>query len=78
MDQDSFIPSSITIAAGATVVWENTSPIPHTVTAEDGSYDAGVLQPGQTFSQTFPEAGTYRFFCQIHPDTMRGTITVEG
>lgn len=86
-----FDPAGIVVAEGDTVTWTVTKSIdePHTVTSgESGAADAGKLfdsglqdteklkANGKTFSYTFDEAGTYAYFCQVHPTTMKGTVTV--
>ncbi|MGH2531401.1 MAG: cupredoxin domain-containing protein [Thermomicrobiales bacterium] len=72
-----FEPGTITIEAGTTVTWTNTGAAPHTVTADDGSFDSGTIDSGGTYSQTFDTPGTYSYFCAIHP-SMTATITVTG
>jgi predicted lipoprotein with Yx(FWY)xxD motif len=72
-----FQPNAITVDIGATVTWTNTGAKPHTVTADDGSFDSGTLSNGGTFSFTFAKAGTYTFHCKIHP-SMTGTVTVQA
>ena len=71
----SFRPGTIAIATGGTVEWANDDGEAHTVTATDGGFDSGILNGGGTFSQTFTEAGSYPYFCAIHPE-MTGTVTV--
>ena len=71
-----FIPPTVEIATGGTVEWTNTDSDSHTATASDGAFDSGILAPGATFTQTFETAGSFPFFCQIHPE-MQGTITVS-
>ena len=74
----SFGPDEITVAAGTTVTWVNDEDaVPHTATSEDGVWDSGTLQPGDSFSFTFDVPGTYPYFCAIHP-SMTATIVVEG
>jgi hypothetical protein len=70
-----FSPAGITIHVGDTVTWTNNGPSAHTATARDGSFDTGVLQKGQSASHTFDRAGTFTYFCRIHP-FMQGTMTV--
>lgn len=71
-----FTPSPVTVTAGSTITWtDNQSGVPHTVSADDGSFDSGRLSTGQTFSMTFNTAGTIAYHCNIHP-FMHGTITV--
>ena len=65
----------IEIAVGTSVTWTNTEE-PHTVTARDGSFDSDRIPQGDSFTHTFEEAGTFEYFCQIHP-AMEGTVVVE-
>ncbi|MDQ3881118.1 MAG: cupredoxin domain-containing protein, partial [Chloroflexota bacterium] len=58
---DAFQPASVTISVGDTVTWVNTGDHPHTVTADDGSFDSGELDTGGTFSHTFTSAGTFGY-----------------
>lgn len=68
-------PDPVTIEAGGKVTWINRDSAPHTATADDGSFDTGTLEEGKLKSENFKEAGSYPYFCEIHPD-MRGTIEV--
>ena len=70
-----FNPPSLSIAAGDTVVFTNQDAAPHTATSDDGLFDTGRLSQGQSAQLTFSAAGTYPYYCAIHP-SMRGTITV--
>ena len=65
----------IEISVGTSVTWTNTEE-PHTVTARDGSFDSDRIPQGESFTHTFDEAGTFEYFCQIHP-AMEGTVIVE-
>jgi plastocyanin len=77
----SFMPKEIHVAPGATVLWTNSSPLQHTVTADDGSFDSGLVDPGATFSQVFDAPGEYMYFCQPHGAAggvgMSGKIVVD-
>jgi plastocyanin len=70
-----FEPATVGLGAGGTVTWRLAGAAPHTVSAVDGSFDSGMLQPGATFSHRFDEPGTYRYACAFHPQ-MTGTIEV--
>jgi plastocyanin len=70
-----FEPGTLTVPAGATVTWTNAGSRPHTVTADDGSFDSGRLDPGEQFSQTFDQPGTFTYFCGFHPE-MQGSVVV--
>ena len=71
----SFSPGTIEVTVGTTVTWTNNDSAPHTVTADDGAFDSGEIAQGGTFSFTFDTAGTYTYFCEIHPD-MTGSVVV--
>lgn len=71
----SFVPASITIAAGDTVVFTNRDGAPHTATADSGAFDTGRLGRDASAQLTFSTPGTYDYFCSLHRN-MRGTITV--
>ncbi|MBI2612301.1 peptidoglycan-binding protein [Candidatus Kaiserbacteria bacterium] len=75
-----FSPKNITINAGDTVVWTHVGGATHTVTADDGSFNSGSLQNGQSYSRTFNAVGTYPYYCIPHGSPgglgMSGTVTV--
>jgi amicyanin len=72
-----FSPASLSVAVGTTVTWTNEDSVPHTVTVTSGpvKFDSGLLQKGQSWSYTFKAAGTYSYYCSVHPD-MKGSVTV--
>jgi LPXTG-motif cell wall-anchored protein len=72
-----FGPATITIRVGDTVTWTNSGPSPHTATASGGGFNTGTLSRGQSGSHTFQQAGTFAYFCKIHP-FMHGTVVVTG
>ena len=72
-----FAPANRTVNVGDTVSWANTGDAPHTVTANDGSFDSGFMLSGDPFSRRFDDPGAFAYFCSIHPE-MVGTITVVG
>jgi LPXTG-motif cell wall-anchored protein len=72
-----FAPATITIHVGDTITWTNDGPSPHSATANNRSFDTGVLKKGQSGSHTFTQAGTFTYFCTVHP-FMHGTVVVEA
>jgi plastocyanin len=68
-------PEPARVETGGKVIWQNLDAAPHTATADDGSFDTGTLEEGKIGSESFKEAGTYTYFCEIHP-TMHGTVEV--
>jgi plastocyanin len=77
MVDTSFDPADMAVTVGATIVWTNEDAVEHTTTADDGTWDSGLVAPGESFDFTFDEPGTYTYLCEIHPSIMQGTITVE-
>ena len=71
----SFSPGAITLHVGDTIQWLNNGPSPHTATANNSSFDTGVLHKGQSASVTFHLPGTFAYHCSIHP-FMHGTVVV--
>ena len=74
-----FVPATLTIDVGDTVTWTNMDTAPHTVTVSSGpvTFTSGNLAKGQSFTYTFTEAGTYQYYCAVHPD-MTASVTVVG
>ena len=72
-----FDPGQLTVSPGTTVTWVNDGQAPHTTTADDGTWDSGTLRPGEDFSFTFDQPGTYTYHCSIHPD-MTASVKVSG
>jgi plastocyanin len=68
-------PDPVRVQVGGKVSWLNQDTAPHTATADDGSFDTGIIERGKLQSETFKQAGTYPYFCEIHP-TMHGTVEV--
>lgn len=78
-----FVPADLSVPAGTTVTWTNTGEEIHTVTAGNGAFDSGYLQPGQSFSHTFDDVATVKYFCELHGNNdtwsgMVGSVTVTG
>jgi plastocyanin len=77
IDNFVFGPSEVVVPVGATVTWTNNDDIPHTVVAEDMSFRSKVLDTGDSFSFTFTSAGSFAYFCSLHPH-MTGKIVVRA
>ena len=63
---NAFDPSIVRIEPGQSVEWAMDGRSPHTVTADDGSFDSGNLEPGETYVRTFDEPGVYSYHCKFH------------
>ncbi len=70
-----YAPTARKVAVGTWVTWTNNGQDAHTVTANDGSFDSGDLDPSDGFSWYFDQPGTYTYTCAEHP-WMNGTIIV--
>ncbi len=69
-----FSPNPLNVAPGTTVTWMNTGDASHTVysgklndTDAGSLYQSDLLKPGKSFQFTFANAGTYNYFCSVHP-----------
>jgi amicyanin len=78
IDNFSFGPAALTVSAGSTVTWTNRDDIPHTVVSTDDpkAFKSKVLDTDEKFSFTFTKAGTYSYFCSVHPK-MTGKVIVQ-
>jgi amicyanin len=78
IDNFSFGPTTLTIPVGTTVTWINRDDIPHTVVSTDDPkvFKSKVLDTDEKFSFTFTKAGTYPYFCSVHPK-MTGKVVVQ-
>ncbi len=78
-----FIPSMVTIDIGGEVIWENNDTAAHTITSgtavegPSGVFDSSLVMAGSSFSHTFEDAGTFDYFCMVHP-WMVGTVMVSS
>jgi plastocyanin len=70
-------PVTVVVGVNSTIKWVNNDNAPHTVTANDASFDSGNVAQGQSFTFTFTTAGTYQYHCVYHP-WMVATIIVKA
>ena len=74
--QDNFFdPADALVAPGTTVEWVNEGSNQHSVTADDGQFDSGMLNPGDSFMVTFYGSGTLTYHCS---PSMAGSVTVAS
>lgn len=71
-----FSPASITIPMGTKVIWTNHDADPHTIVGQNNTFHSNVLDTNDHYDHTFSTAGTYTYFCTLHP-TMVGSIIVK-
>ena len=78
-----WLPAEISVGVGETVTWSNDDTAAHTVTSgsavdgPDGVFDSSLFMAGKTFEHTFDTAGTYPYFCMVHP-WMNGVVIVKA
>jgi plastocyanin len=75
IDNFTFSPATLTVPIGTRVEWANDDDIPHTVVETTGKFNSPALDSQDTFSFTFTQAGTFNYFCSLHPH-MTGKIVV--
>lgn len=77
-----YLPYSLEIRVGDTVTWNNIDTAAHTVTSGNvsggasGLFDSSLFMSGTTFEHTFDDAGTFDYFCMVHP-WMVGQVIVN-
>jgi plastocyanin len=76
IDNFSFGPGTLTVPVGTTVTWTNRDDIPHTAVSTEGAFKSKVMDTDEKFSYTFTKAGTFPYFCSIHPK-MTGKVVVQ-
>jgi len=76
IDNFTFGPKELTVPVGTTVKWVNHDDIPHNVVNKDKVFRSKALDTDDSYSFTFASAGTYDYFCGLHPQ-MTGKIIVK-
>ena len=77
IDNFSFAPTALTVPVGTTVTWVNQDDVPHNIRSSEGNIlKSPVMDTDQKFSYTFTKAGTYPYYCGIHPK-MTGKVLVQ-
>ena len=73
-----FMPDTLSVKMGTTVVWTNTDGMPHTVVDLSGRFASGTLASGQTYAYAFTMVGMYTYYCSLHPEMKAGVILVTN
>lgn len=76
VDNFTFSPQTLTVPVNTTVTWTNKDDIPHVIASNDGLFKSKALDTDQKYSFTFSKAGTYAYYCSVHPK-MTGKIVVQ-
>jgi len=71
-----FQPNVVSVPVSSTVTWTNNDNVPHTVSADDGSFSSGTMLPGSNFSHIFTVIGKVAYHCAFH-SSMRGNVVVK-
>jgi len=77
IDNFSFSPATITVAVGTKITWTNKDDVPHNVISTSNKFASPVLDTDQKFSFTFTEAGSFDYYCSIHP-RMTAKVIVQA
>jgi plastocyanin len=77
MRANRFAPAQIEVTAGTTLSWVNLDPEDHNVVTLDLTIESPLIGPGETWSHTFIQPGTYHYVCDLHAN-MEGVVTVTG
>jgi len=75
IDNFTFNPGAVTVSVGTKIVWENNDDIPHSIVETKGKFHSAALDTEDKFSFTFDQAGTFEYFCGLHPH-MTGKVVV--
>ena len=73
IQNSAYTPAEVTVMVSGSILWVNGDNMVHTVTADDGSFDSGDLQPGTTFGFTFNTVGPHPYHCKYHGE-MTGLV----
>lgn len=76
MSNFAFSPATVTIKRGGTVTWTNEDTAAHDVTSTSGAFASASLAQGRSYTHTFSTAGTFPYYCSVHPN-MKGTVIVQ-
>ena len=76
VDNFTFGPATLTVPVNSTVTWVNKDDLPHVIASDDGVFKSKALDTDDKYSYTFTKAGTYPYYCSIHPK-MVGKIVVQ-
>ena len=76
IDNFTFTPKELTVAVGTTVKWVNHDDIPHTIVEKKTTFRSKALDTDDSYSFTFASAGTFDYFCGLHPH-MVGQVIVK-
>jgi plastocyanin len=76
IDNFTFSPKELTVAVGTTVKWVNHDDIPHTIVEKKTTFRSKALDTDDSYSFTFTSAGTFDYFCGLHPH-MVGQVIVK-
>jgi plastocyanin len=76
VDNFTFEPQTLTVPVNSTVTWMNKDDVPHVIASDDGLFKSKALDTDDKYSYTFTKAGTYPYYCSVHPK-MVGKIVVQ-
>ena len=76
VDNFTFTPATLTVSPNTIVKWVNKDDVPHVIASDQGLFKSKALDTDDVYSYTFTKAGSYSYYCSIHPK-MVGKIIVR-
>ena len=73
-----FMPMTVTVAEGDTVTWTNRDQVPHTVAEKNHKFRSAALDTNDAYSHVFDTAGTYDYFCTLHPQMFAHVVVTPA
>jgi plastocyanin len=71
-----FVPETLTVKAGDSIVWTNKDFFPHTATAQDKTFDSRDIATNKSWKYVATKKGAFPYICTLHP-TMKATLIVK-
>jgi plastocyanin len=73
-----FMPMTVTVTEGDTITWTNRDQVPHTVAEKNHKFRSAALDTNDSFSHVFDKAGTYDYFCTLHPQMVAHVVVTPA
>ncbi len=74
---DQFAPANLQVKVGTTITWTNKDSVAHSVTFKNGMKDSGLFTQGKSYSYTFTKAGTFAYYCIVHPHMVAQVVVTN-
>lgn len=71
-----FVPDTLEVNAGDTVVWHNKDIVPHNATAVEKGFQSPTIAPNGKWQYKVRKKGEYGYLCTLHP-VMKARLIVR-